>query len=232
MEPEGGRLVPDAVGLDRTEGVEYMRSGALAVMQAIPFGGAFAQLLGDTIRSRRQRRYEEFVKAIAHALEVLQDRIDEARISTDEFADLVEDVEERLQTRRAGEMRDFYAAAIGNALTPQRPDPVEQERMLATLGELRPSHLWLLHLIETTTEGPPDMYIGGVDQVIAWRAPSADIQAIKRDWADLARNDLVQAYPQGMLSGRGAGDLSQRLTAFGSRFIAFVTLPTPEPGKP
>jgi len=56
----------------------------------MPFGGAFAQLLGDSIPSRRQRRYEEFVKAIAHAVEILEERIDESRISSDEFADLVE----------------------------------------------------------------------------------------------------------------------------------------------
>ena len=229
MKAEGERqLVPDGSNLDRTEGVEYVRTGALAVLQAIPFGGSFAQLLGDTIPSRRQRRYEEFVKAIAHAVRVLEDRIDEARINSDEFADLVEDVEERLRSRRAGELRDFYAAAIGNALTPERPDPAEQERMLSTLDQLRPAHVWLLRLIESTTRGP-DIPIGSTDQTILWKAPDVDLEAVKRDWADLARHDLVQAYPQGMLSGHGAGDLRQRLTPFGARFLAFVTLPSERP---
>lgn len=217
-----------AIELDRTEGVERLRTGALAVVQALPFGGALAQLLGDTIPSRRQRRYEDFVKSIAHALEVLEARIDEERISSDEFADLVEDVQERLQTRRAGEMRAYYAAAIGNALTPERPDPAEQERMLATLDELRPAHLWLLRLVESTPRGP-DIPIGSMDQTILWKVPNADLEAVKRDWADLARNNLVQAYPQMTLSGRSAGDLRQRLTPFGERFLAFVTLSAREP---
>ena len=224
MDADGeGRLLPQAGGLDRIEGVDRLRTGALAAMLGIPFGGVFARLLGDTIPSRRQRRYEEFVKAISHALRVLEGRIEEARISSDEFADMVEDVEERLQTRRAGEMRDYYAAAIGNALTPERPDPTEQERMLATLGDLRPAHLWLLRLVEATTEGPRDMYAGGVYEVIAWKAPDADLEAVKRDWADLARHDLVQANP--LTTTHSPGDLRRRLTPFGTRFLAFVTLP-------
>lgn len=228
MATEGEELhVPDPVEFDRTEGVEYLRTGALAVLQAIPFGGSFAQLLGDTIPSRRQRRYEEFVKAIAHAVEMLEDRIDESRITSDEFADLVEDVEERLQTRRAGELRDFYAAAVANALTPQRPDAAEQERMLATLGTLRPAHMWLLGLIESTTEGPPGHSISGIDQVIEWKAPGVNIDAVKRDWADLARENLVGSYPGGMMTAAGAGNLRVRITPFGLRFLAFVTVRRP-----
>ena len=96
--------------------------------------------------------------------------------------------------------------------------------MFPALDELRLSHLWLLALVHETTEGPPDMYMGGIDSVITWKVPGADMDAIKRDWADLARHNILQGYPSGMMTASGAGNLSVRVTDFGRAFLRFVTV--------
>jgi hypothetical protein len=66
--PETRRRLQRSEPPDRTEGVERLRSVPLAALQAIPFGGAFAQLLGDTIPSRKQRRYSSWKITVCHSV--------------------------------------------------------------------------------------------------------------------------------------------------------------------
>lgn len=234
MPTDRDELVPNVDELDRTEGADYMRTGVLAIMQAVPFGGAFAQLLGDKIPSRRQRRYEAAVKAIAHAIGQLSDRIDEAAIGSDQFADLVEDVMERLETRRAAEKRDNYAAVLANALTPARPDPEDQERMLATLDELRPAHLWLLRQLMVTTYDTSDLqddHINQYDLLAALNTRGANLEAVERDWADLVRHNILEPHPGSFVGRHGAADPRSLMTPFGLCFFAFVTLSPTGPSQ-
>jgi len=57
--------------------------------------------------------------------------------------------------------------------------------------------------------------------------PVSDLNEVRRDWDDLARHDLVQAWTGGMMTAAGAGDLTVRLTDHGRAFVALLTLGEP-----
>jgi hypothetical protein len=54
--------------------------------------------------------------------------------------------------------------------------------------------------------------------------PDAAEEDLRRDWADLARFDLVQSYPSGTMTATGAGDLSVRQTRYGREFVRLLDL--------
>ena len=55
--------------------------------------------------------------------------------------------------------------------------------------------------------------------------PGVPIEGLKMDWGDLADRRIFDAYPSGMTSSDVGRDLSVRMTDFGRRFIAFITIP-------
>jgi hypothetical protein len=54
---------------------------------------------------------------------------------------------ETVATAKAHDKRRYYAAVLGNSLTVDAPEWDRQQRMVAVLDELRPSHLRVLALI-------------------------------------------------------------------------------------
>lgn len=188
----------------------------------MPGGGVVAELLGNVPR-RREQRLIQFVQRLAEEIDATGVRLDQEFVRSDEFADLFEDIMEKTRSRREMDKIAYYAAALTNAATRDRPDQVVRDRMLAVLEELRHSHLTLLALVATTRDGaPPAMYSGGVETTIKHQWPDVDMEQIRMDWGDLARVSLLEAYPSGMMTRQGATDLTVRMTPFGLRFHAFV----------
>ena len=197
-----------------------------ALLELVPFAGGFiAEILGNIPR-QRELRQREFIRELAEALNDVQTDLDESFVRTDDFMDLAEDFFERTQSRREMEKIAYYAAALANAATPERPETAEMARMVDVLRELRPAHLRLLAVVATTTHGGPDGAMS-VDQVLAGVLPEEPIERIRMDWADLARLNVLQGYPSGVMSPGAANDLTTRLTPFGQRFHQFVTRDRP-----
>lgn len=191
-------------------------------VQLVPVVGGFMGSVVDRVRRKREDRQLDFWRHVAGAVEALGERMDADFARSVAFEEMVEEVVER--TAHASEVakRDYYAAALANAATGAWPDDAERQRLLDTLRDLRLSHLHLLATIEATTDGAPPGVSGSVEATFANVLPGVDLEAIKRDWADLARHDLVAGYPGGMMHREGITNLQQRLTPLGRRFCAFI----------
>ena len=131
---------------------------------------------------------------------------------------MVEDVLDRVQTVRNEDKLAYWAALLAGSATTDRPKPSDRERMIDTLDGLRPEHLRLLHVIATTTEGPPNVYMGGVSSTLDWKMPDVSNEEVRRLWAELERFDVVRHYPSGMMTAEGAGNLTVRLTPYDHEF--------------
>jgi hypothetical protein len=139
-----------AVGVQlshRTLG-DHRRTAINALAQLLPGGGAFVELYGTYLPSRRQRRVEEFlIKDVPRALDDLVTRVgrvEEARILSEPYADVFEDVLAAVATRRGLEKRTYFASILANALADDAPEADMQDRLIATLDGLRISHLRML----------------------------------------------------------------------------------------
>ena len=96
--------------------------------------------------------------------------------------------------------------------------------MVDTLDNLRLPHLRLLHLIATTTQPPPNLYMGGVAATLKWKMPDVPQEEFQRDWADLSQQGVVATYPARTMTAQGAGNLAGRLTPYGREFVRMLRL--------
>jgi hypothetical protein len=222
MADEHQPLGDAAAALDDHSQRDANLAAARAVAQLVPGGGFVAELLSNIPR-RREQKQVAFARRLASEVDALWESLDREYIRSDEFADLVEDIVEMTRSRRQMEKMDYYAAALANAATTKRPPSAERDRMIDALEELRLSHLRLLALVATTTDGLPRAALSGsVEEVIRIQWPDADIEEVKADWADLARLGIFDGLPTGMMTANGARDLTVRLRPFGHRFHDFV----------
>ncbi len=137
---------------------------------------------------------------------------------------MVEDVLDRVQTVRNEEKLGYWAVLLAGVAAIDRPGPTDRQRMIQTLDDLGREHLRLLHVIATTTEARPGLYMGGVSDTLSWKMPLVSHDDARRLWGELARTGVVQDYPSGMMSREGAGNLSVRLTSYGREFVRLLRL--------
>jgi hypothetical protein len=200
-------------------------SAAIQIMPAI--GGALATLISEFIPRRRQQRMEEFVQELHKAVKVLETSINESSLLSDRTADVVEGVLERVIRTEADGKRQYYAAAVANAIAaPDRPGE-ELARMMDALDELRPSHLRLLAKLDENPDPPADFNIiaGGIYSYLELILPGVSEDQIRMDWGDLARLNILDSFPTGTMTRPGIVSTRGRILPFGRRFIEFITLP-------
>jgi hypothetical protein len=187
-------------------------------------GGSFAQKYAEYVPLVRQQRLEQFVDDLADRFAAEQDRVDREFMSTREYEGMAEEVLDRVQQRKNEDKYRYWAALLIGVAKPDRPAERDRERLVDTLDALRLPHLRLLHVIATTKVGPPDTYMGNTMATLKWRMPEISEEDARRDWGDLAREEVVQAFPSGMMTAQGAGDLTVRLTDYGRRFVKLLDL--------
>lgn len=223
-----GDLEREARGLAEPVRSDVALDGVATGAQLVPVVGGFFGSVLDRVVRKRAMRQQAFWERIGRAVDELDGRLDVEFVASDGFDELVEDVLERLQSRQEMEKRDYYAAAITNAATGAWPDGVERARFMATLGDLRLSHLLLLATVERTTDGAPaEVSMGGVEVTLQAVLPGADLAQVRLDWGDLTRAGLLQSYPSGTMSRQGMTNLRVRLTELGLCFAEFIR----EPGQ-
>ena len=211
--------------LDVTPAADRALTVGLAGLQLIPFvGGVVATFISEYVPRRKQARLVGFVQDLGREFEAERERIDAEFVRTKDFHRMVEDVLDRIQTVRNEEKLGYWAALLAGVATTNRPIPSDRERMVEALDGLRPEHLRLLHVIATTNEPPPNLYAGGVGATLDWKMPDVPNEEARRLWNELARFDIVQAYPSGMMTASGAGNLAGRLTPYGREFARLLRL--------
>lgn len=225
---EEGSGVADADrDLEATPARDHALAVGLAALNAVPVaGGTIATLISEYVPRQKQQRLVRFVEDLGERLSAQQERVDQEFVRTDEFQTLFEDALDRVQLRRNEEKFEYWARLILGAAGKERPPRADRQRFVDTLDRLRLTHLQLLHLVATTTQGRPDLYAGGISDTLAWKMPNAVMEEVRRDWDDLARENILNAYPSGMMTASGAGNLAAHVTTYGQQLVRLLELQT------
>jgi hypothetical protein len=214
-----------ASDLDETPSRDHALVAGMAALQLVPVvGGVVATFISEYVPRKKQERLVEFVQDLSREFTAEQERIDREYVKTHDFDRMVEDVLDRVQTVRNEEKLGYWAALLAGVATTDRPTTSDRDRMIQTLDDLRPEHLRLLHVIATTSEPPPNLYMGGVNATLTWRMPDVAEDEARRLWGELARTGVVADYPSGLMTAQGAGNLTVRLTPFGREFVKLLRL--------
>jgi hypothetical protein len=213
-----------AYELDESSPRDYLLGLGMAALGSLPVAGPLlTSVLNERIPRRRWERMVEFGRKLETAVGRVEVRLDREFVQTDEVADLVEEVLERTSRRDADGKRAYYAAALANSLTTNRPDMEERERMLDVLDQLRPAHLRLLAGV-ARTHGMPD----GIPATTSMRiVVGALVDGVAEeqwlmDWADLERLGVFPQFPGGMMTEHGTENIAGRITPFGKRFVEWI----------
>lgn len=212
--------------LDESAGRDYVVALGSAAVGAIPLVG---QLLGTVISEhiprRRQERMVEFARALNRAVARIEPRLDRDFVQTDDLSDLVEEVLERISRRESDGKRAYYAAALANTLTTDRPEADELERMLDVLDEVRPAHLRLLAAIARTHGHPPGLEGSmSIAPIVNAVLPNTPEEQWRMDWRELEQLGVLPSFPGGMMTAQGTRNLAARITDFGRRFLAWISM--------
>ena len=211
--------------LEDTSAVDHALVAGIAALNAVPvIGGVVATFISEYIPRRKQARLVGFVEDLGRQFEAERERIDTNFVRSSEFDRMVEDVLDRVQQVKNEDKLGYWATLLAGVATTDRPAQSDRERMIENLDGIRVSNWRLLHVIATTQQGPPDLYMGGVSHTLKWKMPDLSEDDIRRDWGDLARFDLVQAYPSGMMTAEGAGNRTVRMTDYGRKFVRLLKL--------
>jgi hypothetical protein len=221
---------------DRKDADHYRRVLTDALAQLLPGGGTFAKLYDEFLPTRRTNRQVETVRAMARKLDALGDRFDEQRILTEPYANVFEDVLEAVASRRGADKRDYYASVLANAAAVDAPEWDRQERMLACLNDIRPSHLLLLALVVRDLAANPGTSESMVGPRTGFSIPlpeGADLDLVERDWTDMVRLGIFLGLENHGMVGpsaqqtavdhaTGTPRFKGAITPFGLEFAQFV----------
>jgi hypothetical protein len=214
-----------ASDLDEIPARDHALVVGLAALQAVPLiGGVVATFISEYVPRKKQERLVEFVQDLSSEFIAQQARIDADFVHTKDFDRMVEDVLDRVQTVRNEDKLGYWAALLAGVATTDRPNQSDRDRMIETLDGLRPEHLRLLHVIATTNEPPPGLYMGGVSSTLDWKMPDVPNDETRQRWSELARFNLVGSYPSGMMTAAGAGNLTGHVTPYGREFVRLLRL--------
>jgi hypothetical protein len=221
-----GPLEAEASDLERAEPRDRALDATAIVVSAIPgLGGPIAEVI-EKIPRERQKRQIRFLEELGRAIDRIRDQLDTDFIRSDAFATLTEEVLEKAARRKEIEKRNACANALANAARGRWSNDDDGWRLVDALELLRPQHLRSLALIAATTVGPHaygSPFPSSTDQVLRERYADIDLDAFKRDWADLERRGLVSAYPMVLQTRPGAENVAAHLTPLGQRLVAFVS---------
>jgi len=199
-----------------------------------PFCGGIATLMSDYIPSGKQRRLEAFAEKLAADLTELQDRVDEAKLLTDEFAFLFErcfrGVAENYHTTKLEAFRAILInAAIGSDFSEE-----QNEYFLSLVNNLSVLHIRIIKFMADpefyleANKISPERISGGFSQFFPEVIPGVDLNVIKSAYGDLFQSGLVNTDKtifKTVTSGQGLALLGNRVTELGKNFVAFCTQP-------
>lgn len=211
--------------LDESSARDHVLALGSAALSTLPVAGPLLDhVIRERIPTNRWRRIVELARSLEDALGRVETRLDGDFVQTDELADLVEEVLESASRRGSDGKREYYAAALANSLTIERPDAGERERMLDVLDELRPAHLRLLAGIARTHDLPPGMKPqSSLRPVVSALVPSVPEEQWLMDWGDLERLGILPSFPSGMMTAEGTRNIAGRITPFGQRFVGWIS---------
>jgi len=213
---------------------EHVLNALKAGLATAPFCGGIASLMTDYIPSGKRKRLEQFAEQIARDLSDLKDRVDEARILTDEFAFLFEKCFRGVAENYHREKLEAFRAILLNTAVGADLAEEEKEYFLNLVNTLSVLHIRILQFMHDPASYleahkiPADEIRGGFSEFFPVAIPGIGLEAIKSAFGDLHEYGLINTDKSifgTMTSAQGLKLLGNRLSELGKQFVGFCTRP-------
>ncbi len=227
--PEGGKL--EKIGEALTETAVHV---AAAVGIAFPLagflGGAAARGAELVLERRQNGRLADFIEKLATDLRRLEARLNKT-LHAEDVEDFAEDAFTKAATMRDSERRDALRAIFLNAVLSEAPNFNETSEISDLVARWRDRHIILLRVLANPAAADADSggtarTASGFLHVLGRLLPRWTPDEITRTWQDLHRDRIHNTETiSGITSGRGTQLLENRLTPFGRKVAAYITIP-------
>jgi hypothetical protein len=203
---------------------DHAMTAVYAGLQALPFGSVVVELLKAWIPRRKEERLLEFVQALGHHASSTSERLDAEFVRTEEFADRVEDIVDRVTQRRSQAKTDAFAGLLATTATHDRLPYDETERVTDVLDRLTTSQMVIVvELVRRRQQG--SRHMDKYRDLLA-SLPERRFETFYDDCRALEAMRLTRAIPGGGFFNHrhGIRDESVGLTDFGERFVDALRL--------
>jgi hypothetical protein len=143
---------PDDLG---SNAVDYLTSLAKATVGAAPYvGSLLAELVGTVIPNQRLDRVVRFARELAIRLTKVEADVLRAKLSDENFTDLLEEGLRQAARSTTDERRAHVASVVANSLTSEEISFIESKHLLRLLGEVNDIEVvWLRSYLDPTMGG-------------------------------------------------------------------------------
>ncbi len=159
--------LPEAV---KTQAIDYVSSGAKAVLGAIPFAGPLlTEIAGSIIPHQRIDRIADFATKLQSRIAYLEEEEVRAHLSDEEFTDLVEEALRQAARSTTEERRYQLASLVSQSLSNEAIEHAESKHLMRLLGELNNLEVLWLRFFNVSTIGGDQEFRGLHDDVFEER---------------------------------------------------------------
>jgi len=160
----------------KSKAIDYVTSGAKALVGAAPFiGPLLAELAGTVIPNQRIERITKFAALLESRITNMEQNLLHDAFKDEEFTELLEEALHQAARSTSEERRKYLASLVANSLTSDAIEHNESKHLLRILVARPPKTVVLEMLVLPGTKNNP----GGQDegQAIQRRADHWDIEA-------------------------------------------------------
>lgn len=139
----------------KTRAVDYVVSGAKAVLGAVPFvGSLLTEVAGSIIPRQRIDRIADFAAKLQERIDHLEEDVVRQHLKDKEFTDLLEESLRQASRSTSEDRRAYLASLVANSLSSEAIEHVESKHLMRLLGELNDLEvLWLRFFLVPTIGG-------------------------------------------------------------------------------
>ena len=126
--------------------VDHVTSAIKSVVGTVPIVGPFlTEVIGTLVPNQRLDRIADFAQKLHDRLEVLEDKSLQARLTNENFTDLLEESLQQVARSTSDERRQYIANLVANSINDDDVEYIEDKHLLRILGELNDFEvIWLI----------------------------------------------------------------------------------------
>lgn len=227
---------------------DYIVASAKAVLGMVPFAGSLlAELAGTIIPRQRIDRLVGFSKELEGKLTALDKEAVRAKLSDENFTDLLEETARHAAAAVTGERREYLASLLASGVSDDRVSFIETKHLLRILGQINDIEvIWLRYYAFPLMNGDDafrNLHARTIEPVVATLGSdegTIDKQALQRNYVQhlvslgLLEKPLALDSKTGLpVFDKNAGTWKTRghqVTPLGRLLLRFIGLKVREEG--
>src|SRR2546426_825239 len=142
----------------QNQSADYVASAAKSVLGAVPFAGSLlVEIAGTVIPNQRVDRIAKYAAALDAKLAALDQDFVRAKLTDENFTDLMEEGLRQAARSLSDERREYIASVVSNGLSSEEIEFAESKHLLKILGEINDVEvIWLRFYLVSTIGGDKD----------------------------------------------------------------------------